>query len=51
MLPTRSGFFFGCEEYDENYLDGVVETRDWILRMLADHEAGVPGRIFYQSSW
>jgi hypothetical protein len=51
LLPTRAGFFFGCEEYDEDYLNSVVETRDWIVSMLNDHDAGVPGDIYYQSSW
>jgi len=51
LLSTRAGFFFGCEEYDESYLDDVVDTRDWIVNMLADHDAGVPGDIYYQSSW
>jgi hypothetical protein len=51
LLPTRAGFFFGGQEYDEDYLSDVVNTRDWIVSMLADHEAGVPGDIYYQSSW
>jgi hypothetical protein len=51
LLPTRDGFFFGHDEYDEGYLNDVVETRDWIVSILADHEAGVPGDICYQSSW
>jgi len=51
LLPTRAGFFFGSEDYDEDYLDDVVRTRDWIISMLADHDAGVPGDIYYQSSW
>ncbi len=51
LLPARSGFFFGSTEYDEYYLDDVVKTRDWAARMLADHNAGVPGDIYYSSSW
>ena len=51
LLPTRAGFFFGCEEYDEDYLDDVLKTRNWIVDMLADHLNGVPGRIYYESSW
>ena len=51
LLPTRAGFFFGNNEYDEDYLDEVVRTRDWAERMLADHRAGVPGEVHYSSSW
>jgi len=51
LLPTRAGFFFGSQEYDEHYLDDVVATRDWAERMLADEKAGVPGDIYYESSW
>ena len=51
LLPTREGFFFGSYEYDGDYLDGVKATRDWIVRMLADRDAGVPGDIIYSSSW
>lgn len=51
LLPTREGFFFGGNEYNEYYLEDVIDTRDWIVRMLADEAAGVPGDIFYSSSW
>ena len=51
LLPTRGGFFFGCTEYDEDYLDEVVRTRDWIVSMLDDLKNGVPGEICYRSSW
>lgn len=51
LLPTRSGFFFGCTEYDEDYLDEVVRTRDWAVQMLADHNEGVPGDIHYSCWW
>jgi hypothetical protein len=51
LLPTREGFFFGTCEYDEDYLNDVVRTRDWAVSMLADHEAGVPGDIYYSCWW
>lgn len=51
LLPVRQGCFFGNYEYDEFYLKNVVETRDWAKRMLADIQSGVPGDIYYQSSW
>jgi hypothetical protein len=50
-LPTRPGFFFGSMQYDEAYLDDVKETREWIVRMLSDRDNGVPGAIYYESSW
>lgn len=51
LLPRRAGFFFGSMEYDEDYLKDVEETRDWTLRMLEDRNNGVPGEIYYSSSW
>lgn len=51
LLPRQSGFFFGGAEYDEGYLQDVIDTRDWAARMIADCEAGVPGDIYYSSSW
>lgn len=51
LLPTREGFFFGDTEYDEEYLNEVIRTRDWAAEMLADRENGVPGDIVYSSSW
>jgi hypothetical protein len=51
LLPTREGFFFGSTEYDEDYLEDVKSTRDWIVRMVGEHEEGVPGTITYSSSW
>lgn len=34
LLPTQSGFFFGCTEYDQDYLDEVVRTRDMLKEEL-----------------
>ena len=51
LLPTREGIFFGCEEYDECYLLDVIDTRDWLKRMFDERDAGVPGEIYYSSSW
>ncbi len=51
LLPRGVGFFFGSDDYDEDYLTDVKDTHDWIVRMLADHVAGVPGGIYYSSSW
>ncbi len=51
LLPTRDGFFFGNVEYDEDYLINVKDTHDWCARMLQDYADGVPGDIYYSSSW
>jgi hypothetical protein len=51
LLPATEGVFFGSTEYDEIYLDEVIRTRDWAFCMMADHNAGVPGDIYYSSSW
>lgn len=49
-LPTGAHFFFAGEQYPASYFDDVIDTRDWIVRMLADHDAGVPGDIRYLST-
>ena len=51
LLPTQSGFFFGSEEYDQYYLESVVETRDWMVRTLAESGEGSFAHIVYHSSW
>ena len=52
LLPTCDGFFFGSTEYNEDYLDEVIRTRDWLLRMISQiKDDVVPGDIYYSSSW
>lgn len=51
LLPKRPDFFWDTPDYDERYLNHVVETRDWCCDMLTDSKAGVPGDIYYRSSW
>ena len=51
FLPTQEGFFFGTYEYDEWYLKDVRDTWEWCKRMVSDHVNGVPGKIYYHSSW
>jgi hypothetical protein len=51
LLPTREGCFFGSTDYDEDYLNAVIETRAWAAQMLADCKNGVRGNIYYSSSW
>ena len=51
LLPTYGGVFYGGDEYDEYYLDEVVRTRNWLVRMLDDYENGSTAHIYYTSSW
>ena len=51
VLPTTQGFFFGHYEYDEDYLGDVIATHNWLERMIHDYNKGVPGDIYYSSSW
>lgn len=50
-LPATEGFFFGHYEYNESYLDDVIATHNWLERMINDHNKGLPGDIYYHSSW
>lgn len=48
LLPTASGFFFGCTEYDEMYMDDIELT----IKQLSDALALPNIRFFeYQASW
>lgn len=51
LLPRQDGFFFGSEEYDEEYLQDVQETHDWLVCTLAESEGGALAGIHYSSSW
>lgn len=51
LLPTRAGFFFGCTEYDEDYLEEVVRTRDWLIETLDPSGDRMLGDLYYASSW
>lgn len=50
VLPSRSGFFFGGTEYDENYLYDIELTVKQINEIEASHEAERHA-YFYESSW
>lgn len=50
LLPTCSGFFFGGCEYDEFYIDDIVETVNMIKRILATTDFKKEA-IYYRSSW
>jgi hypothetical protein len=52
LLPTRSGFFFGCTEYDKYYLGEVVRTRDMLKDELsAPKTEGTWPDYYYIASW
>jgi hypothetical protein len=50
LLPTCNGFFFGDEQYDECYLNGVKDTIEIIDNVLATTDFDKQ-LICYQSSW
>lgn len=51
LLPTTEGFFFGSVEYDEGYLKQVTDTFYWCMQMIKEMDDGVPGNVYYLSSW
>lgn len=53
LLPRQEGFLFGQQEYDEDYLFDVTETRDWLVRMFDEErlDRGALSSITYHSSW
>ena len=53
-MPTASGFFFGCTDYDEYYAEDLHETSVVCSKLIKTIEA--PNRrdwlsVEYQSSW
>lgn len=48
LLPSRSGFFFGSTEYDEDYEYDLKETVAQLVPLLAD---ATIDHFVYQSSW
>lgn len=48
ILPTKSGFFFGSLEYDEDYYNDLQYTADKIDEALKDEDAE---EFEYQASW
>jgi hypothetical protein len=52
LLPTKSGFFFGGNQYDEWYFNGLEYTRDRLVAILNPHDERYEHLDFYyQSSW
>lgn len=55
LLPTEDGFFFGCTDYDEYYLQDIKYTIQMIETILKDekvlNEQGIYSDFEYSSSW
>lgn len=49
LLPTNEGFFFGNQEYDEQYLNNIKDTKKIIKEALKSARGGA--EIYYQASW
>lgn len=49
LLPTQDGFFFGCTDYNEWYLDDVKKTYEGLAAL--NLEEPYEGEYTYQSSW
>lgn len=49
LLPTKSGFFFGNTDYDENFFGDVEHTAESLEKLLAVDAKG--WYFSYQSSW
>ena len=49
-LPTQGGFFFGSTEYDEYYIDDLINTIDMIVKILETTDFDKE-MIYYVSSW
>lgn len=50
ILPTQEGFFFGSTEYDENYSDDLVNTKNILEKFLNSKEKSKYD-LYYHSSW
>ena len=50
LLPTQDGFFFGCTNYDQWYMEDVVHTIDILTKVLetTDFDREM---VVYCSSW
>lgn len=51
ILPTAEGFFFGSQEYDDYYWDGIDHTIEIIESILKEEAEGLNGDYYYSSSW
>lgn len=57
VLPTKSGFFFGGTEYNDDYYDDLKQTIDGLNKIIKEYEElkalGIAEwyDFIYQSSW
>lgn len=51
LLPTTSGFFFGKEDYDSDYLGDIRYTRDLLSSLLKNPRFTDDWDFKYDSSW
>lgn len=47
LLPDGTGYSGDRPLYGEEYLKAVEETRNWVLRMIADRREGKRGELYY----
>lgn len=55
LLPTEDGFFFGCTDYDEYYLQEVKDTIEILEKILEEEKIlnnkDIYSEFEYSSSW
>jgi len=50
-LPTQSGFFFGCVDYDEHYFKNLEDTKNILNDAIADRIGNHTESFYYYASW
>lgn len=55
ILPTQSGFFFGCTDYDEYYMNDIYDTIEILEKVLKENKELEEQKIYpeyqYRASW
>ena len=51
LLPCGEGFFFGGNEYDEDYFDDLNNTKEMLEKILNRIKENKGWDIYYSSSW